>query len=96
YVVVFKNMKMVPVPDQAFGNFFEGDCYIVLYGSPDSSNSMDIHYWIGNSSSQDEQGAAAILVTQLDEFLGGSPVQHREVQAAESSKFRSYFRNGLM
>uniref|UniRef100_A0AAZ3SJA2 HP domain-containing protein n=1 Tax=Oncorhynchus tshawytscha TaxID=74940 RepID=A0AAZ3SJA2_ONCTS len=87
------NMKMVPVPDQAFGNFFEGDCYIVLYGS---SNSMDVHYWIGNSSSQDEQGAAAILVTQLDEFLGGSPVQHREVQAAESSKFRSYFRNGLI
>uniref|UniRef100_A0A8C7CRJ0 Villin-like n=1 Tax=Oncorhynchus kisutch TaxID=8019 RepID=A0A8C7CRJ0_ONCKI len=61
-----------------------------------SSNSMDVHYWIGNSSSQDEQGAAAILVTQLDEFLGGSPVQHREVQAAESSKFRSYFRNGLI
>uniref|UniRef100_A0A8K9X201 Villin-like n=1 Tax=Oncorhynchus mykiss TaxID=8022 RepID=A0A8K9X201_ONCMY len=90
------NMKMVPVPDQAFGNFFEGDCYIVLYRSQGSSNSMDIHYWIGNSSSQDEQGAAAILVTQLDEFLGGSPVQHREVQAAESSKFRSYFRNGLI
>uniref|UniRef100_A0A8C7CW86 Villin-like n=1 Tax=Oncorhynchus kisutch TaxID=8019 RepID=A0A8C7CW86_ONCKI len=95
---------MVPVPDQAFGNFFEGDCYVVLYthSSPDntgengSSNSMDVHYWIGNSSSQDEQGAAAILVTQLDEFLGGSPVQHREVQAAESSKFRSYFRNGLI
>uniref|UniRef100_A0AAZ3PTQ5 HP domain-containing protein n=1 Tax=Oncorhynchus tshawytscha TaxID=74940 RepID=A0AAZ3PTQ5_ONCTS len=90
------NMKMVPVPDQAFGNFFEGDCYIVLYRSQGSSNSMDVHYWIGNSSSQDEQGAAAILVTQLDEFLGGSPVQHREVQAAESSKFRSYFRNGLI
>uniref|UniRef100_A0A674BFY3 Villin-like n=1 Tax=Salmo trutta TaxID=8032 RepID=A0A674BFY3_SALTR len=91
-------MKMVPVPDQAFGNFFEGDCYIVLYHSKtvNGFNSMDIHYWIGNSSSQDEQGAAAILVTQLDEFLGGSPVQHREVQAAESSKFRSYFRNGLI
>uniref|UniRef100_A0A8C8IIR5 HP domain-containing protein n=1 Tax=Oncorhynchus tshawytscha TaxID=74940 RepID=A0A8C8IIR5_ONCTS len=92
----YTNMKMVPVPDQAFGNFFEGDCYIVLYRSQGSSNSMDVHYWIGNSSSQDEQGAAAILVTQLDEFLGGSPVQHREVQAAESSKFRSYFRNGLI
>lgn len=23
-------MKMVPVPEQAFGNFFEGDCYIIL------------------------------------------------------------------
>ena len=26
-------MQMVPVPSQAFGNFFEGDCYIILYVS---------------------------------------------------------------
>lgn len=62
----------------------------------DSGQSTDIHYWIGNSSSQDEQGAAAIYVTQLDEYLGGSPVQHREVQGNESPRFRSYFKNGLM
>uniref|UniRef100_A0AAR2JTA7 Gelsolin-like domain-containing protein n=1 Tax=Pygocentrus nattereri TaxID=42514 RepID=A0AAR2JTA7_PYGNA len=90
------NMKMVPVPEQAFGNFFEGDCYIVLHGSHDSSHSMDIHYWIGNVSSQDEQGAAAIYVTQLDEYLGGSPVQHREVQGCESQKFKGYFKNGII
>ena len=27
---VMQNMEMVPVPAQAYGNFFEGDCYIVL------------------------------------------------------------------
>ena len=32
-VVFIQNMKMVPVPAQGFGNFFEGDCYIVLYVS---------------------------------------------------------------
>ncbi|KAJ8375007.1 hypothetical protein SKAU_G00055870 [Synaphobranchus kaupii] len=90
------NMKMVPVPQQAFGNFFEGDCYIVLHESSDSAHSKNIHYWIGNTSSQDEQGAAAIYVTQLDEFLGGSPIQHREVQGFESSKFQSYFKNGIV
>ncbi|KAK5849641.1 hypothetical protein PBY51_013959 [Eleginops maclovinus] len=76
------NMQMVPVPAQGFGNFFEGDCYIVLYitQSKGSGQSADIHYWIGKSSSQDEQGAAAIYVTQLDEHLGGG----------------SYFKNGII
>uniref|UniRef100_A0A673IXT8 Advillin-like n=1 Tax=Sinocyclocheilus rhinocerous TaxID=307959 RepID=A0A673IXT8_9TELE len=89
-------MKMVPVPEQAYGNFFEGDCYIILNVSNSTTQSTDIHYWIGNTSSQDEQGAAAIYVTQLDEYLGGSPVQHREVQGCESAKFKSYFKNGLI
>lgn len=61
-----------------------------------SAQTADIHYWIGNTSSQDEQGAAAIYVTQLDEHLGGSPVQHREVQGYESPRFKGYFKNGLM
>ncbi|XP_067433885.1 villin-1 isoform X2 [Thunnus thynnus] len=92
------NMQMVPVPAQGFGNFFEGDCYIVLHISQNkgSGQTADIHYWIGNTSSQDEQGAAAIYVTQLDEYLGGRPVQHREVQGNESPRFRSYFKNGLI
>uniref|UniRef100_A0AAY4B1D0 HP domain-containing protein n=1 Tax=Denticeps clupeoides TaxID=299321 RepID=A0AAY4B1D0_9TELE len=88
------SMKMVPVPEQAYGNFFEGDCYIITIMDP--ARSTDIHYWIGNTSSQDEQGSAAIYVTQMDSFLGGSPVQHREVQSCESAKFRSYFKNGLI
>uniref|UniRef100_A0A3P8TM97 Villin like n=1 Tax=Amphiprion percula TaxID=161767 RepID=A0A3P8TM97_AMPPE len=99
FVVFFiQNMQMAPVPAQGFGNFFEGDCYIVLYIKQNrgSGQSIDIHYWIGKTSSQDEQGSAAIYVTQLDEFLGGSPVQHREVQGCESPRFRSYFKNGLI
>ncbi|XP_037550095.1 villin-1 [Nematolebias whitei] len=91
-------MQMVSVPSRAFGNFFEGDCYIVLNISKNqgSGESIDIHYWIGNSSSQDEQAAAAIYITQLDEYLGGNPVQHREMQSFESPQFRSYFKSGLI
>ncbi|XP_069559559.1 LOW QUALITY PROTEIN: villin-1 [Brachyistius frenatus] len=97
-VWTINKMQMVPVPANGFGNFFEGDCYIVLYirQSRGSAQSSDVHYWIGNTSSQDEQGAAAIYVTQLDEHLGGSPVQYREVQGCESPRFRSYFKNGLI
>ncbi|XP_037135577.1 villin-1 isoform X1 [Syngnathus acus] len=88
-------LQMVPLSAQSFGNFFEGDCYIVLHMSQ-NLGSADIHYWIGNTSSQDEQGAAAVFVTQLDEHLGGAPVQHREVQGHESPRFRGYFKNGII
>lgn len=61
-----------------------------------SSLSYDIHYWIGSQSSKDEQGAAAVYTIQLDEFLGCTPVQHREVQNHESDSFKGYFKQGIM
>ena len=53
---------------------------------------MHIHFWIGKDSSQDEQGIAAYKTVELDDALGGSPIQWREVQNHESSKFISYFK----
>ncbi|GAB1295636.1 Advillin [Apodemus speciosus] len=58
--------------------------------------SQNIHFWIGKDSSQDEQSCAAIYTTQLDDYLGGSPVQHREVQYHESDTFRGYFKQGII
>ena len=58
--------------------------------------SYDVHYWIGQASSQDEQGAAAIYTSQMDDFLKGRAVQHREVQGNESEAFRGYFKKGLV
>ncbi|XP_023076870.2 villin-1 [Piliocolobus tephrosceles] len=90
-------MQMVPVPSSTFGSFFDGDCYIILAIHKTASNlSYDIHYWIGQDSSLDEQGAAAIYTTQMDDFLKGRAVQHREVQGNESEAFRGYFKQGLV
>uniref|UniRef100_A0AAQ5ZYX0 HP domain-containing protein n=1 Tax=Amphiprion ocellaris TaxID=80972 RepID=A0AAQ5ZYX0_AMPOC len=97
-----EKMELVQIPEKSYGNFYEGDCYILLVHHPPphslttNSLSYDIHYWIGSESSQDEQGAAAVYTIQLDEFLGCTPVQHREVQHHESDSFRGYFKQGVI
>nr|XP_047935583.1 villin-1 [Anser cygnoides] len=92
-----ENMEMVPVPTKSYGNFYEGDCYVLLATRKTGNNfSYNIHYWLGKESSQDEQGAAAIYTTQMDEHLGSVAVQHREVQGHESETFRAYFKQGLI
>uniref|UniRef100_A0A8C5FUS1 Scinderin like a n=1 Tax=Gadus morhua TaxID=8049 RepID=A0A8C5FUS1_GADMO len=66
-----EKMDLKPVPSEAYGYFFTGDSYILLYTT--KAPSYYIHMWLGSESSADEQGAAAIFATQMDEFLGGGP-----------------------
>ncbi|NXK24065.1 VILI protein, partial [Arenaria interpres] len=92
-----ENMEMVPVPTKSYGNFYEGDSYVLLSTRKSGSSfSYNIHYWLGKDSSQDEQGAAAIYTTQMDDHLGTVAVQYREVQGHESETFRAYFKQGLI
>ncbi|XP_038159441.1 advillin [Cyprinodon tularosa] len=92
-----EKMELVQVPEKSFGNFYEGDCYVLLFTQKlKSSLSYNVHFWIGSESSQDEQGAAAVYTIQLDDFLGSAPVQYREVQHNESDTFKGYFKNGII
>uniref|UniRef100_A0A8C2WWA0 Advillin n=1 Tax=Cyclopterus lumpus TaxID=8103 RepID=A0A8C2WWA0_CYCLU len=92
-----EKMELVQVPEKSYGNFYEGDCYVLLSTQKVSSSlCYDIHYWIGSQSTQDEQGAAAVYTIQLDEFLGSTPIQHREVQNHESDAFKGYFKQGII
>ncbi|XP_057714438.1 scinderin like b isoform X1 [Corythoichthys intestinalis] len=88
-----ENLDLKPVPKALHGNFYTGDAYLLLFTT--SAPSYNIHMWLGDECSQDESGAAAIFAMQLDDFLGGGPVQFRELQRSESNTFLGYFKSGV-
>lgn len=49
----------------------------------------------GEKSTGDEQMACAMLAIQLDNFLGGEPIQHRHVQGYETPEFMALFPRGV-
>uniref|UniRef100_A0A8C9HFZ3 Villin like n=1 Tax=Piliocolobus tephrosceles TaxID=591936 RepID=A0A8C9HFZ3_9PRIM len=91
---------MVPVPEGAYGNFFEEHCYVILHvpQSPKATQgaSSDLHYWVGKQAGAEAQGTAAAFQQRLQEELGGQTVLHCEAQAHESDCFCSYFRPGII
>ncbi|XP_067609895.1 villin-like protein isoform X6 [Pseudorca crassidens] len=100
HIWITENLKMVPVPERAYGNFFEEHCYIVLHVPQSlkatSGAPKDLHYWVGKEAGVEAQGTAGSFVQHLQEALGGATVQHREAQGHESACFRSYFRPGII
>uniref|UniRef100_A0A667ZU83 Scinderin n=1 Tax=Myripristis murdjan TaxID=586833 RepID=A0A667ZU83_9TELE len=91
-----ENMELVPVPESLHGNFYAGDAYVILRTVKQKATFFyELHYWLGKECSQDESTAAAIFTVQLDDYLGGKPVQYRELQGVESTAFTSYFKGGI-
>ncbi|XP_069007055.1 scinderin like a [Embiotoca jacksoni] len=88
-----EKMELKLVPTELHGDFYNGDSYIVLCTT--LAPSYNVHSWIGDEASKDESGAAAILITQLDDHLGGAAIQFNEFQNRESLTFLSYFKSGI-
>lgn len=102
FVWRIENFAVVPVPKGSYGQFYDGDSYIVLHSqqikSSSSSNqedknklTHDIHFLLGAHTSQDEAGTAAYKTVELDSFLNGAATQHRELQACPSPAFLALF-----
>eukprot|EP00980_Cylindrotheca_fusiformis_P013223 scaffold3359_cov123-Cylindrotheca_fusiformis.AAC.27 len=89
-----EKFQVKPWPKEQYGEFFKGDSYIVLKTyKEEGSDSLkhDLHIWIGSESTQDEYGAAAYKMVEADDYLGGIPVEHRQVEGRESAEFQSLF-----
>lgn len=94
-----ENFEVVPWPKEKYGQFYDGDSFIVLHsyklGGQNQGDGQklghDVFFWLGSHTSQDEAGVAAYKTVELDEFLRGRAAQHREVQASPSDAFMELF-----
>jgi gelsolin len=96
YVWRIENFAVIAWPRQRYGQFYDGDSYIVLrsykVGRQDEEKlGHDIFFWLGTKTSQDEAGTAAYKTVELDEFLHGHATQHREIQQQPSNEFVALF-----
>jgi hypothetical protein len=85
------------VPKNEYRKFYRGDSYVLLYTYKEANTDAllyNVHFWIGSESSQDEYGVAAYKTVELDDLLGGKPVQYRECEGYESELWLSYFKPG--
>jgi gelsolin len=83
-------------PKEKQAELFDGDSFIFLNTyEVDKVLKWNVHFWLGKYTSQDEAGTAAYKTVELDDFLGGTPVQYREVQGFESDAFLSLFPHGI-
>jgi len=93
-----EKFKVVSWPQDQYGSFYDGDSYICLHTYKKEGKeafSWDVHFWLGTHTTQDEAGTAAYKTVELDDLLGGAPIQHREVQGHESDMFLGYFKNEI-
>ena len=93
-----KRSKVEITSDKLKGQFYAGDSYIVLYEYKEASgrDAAFIYYWQGLKSSQDEKADSAILSMQLDEEMGGYPVQCRVVMNKEPAHFMKIFEKRMV
>jgi len=91
-----EQFKVVAWPKETYGNFFEGDSYIVLVTSKDPDTgtlNYHIHFWLGETTTQDEMGTAAYKTVELSDLLDGGAHQSREVMNHESQAFKGLFKH---
>jgi len=83
-----QKFKVKKWPKDRYGEFYQGDSYIILHTiKVEDKLAYDVYFWLGSETTQDEAGTAAYKTVELDDLLGDLPVQYREVHGNESQRF---------
>ncbi|XP_068092939.1 scinderin-like [Hyperolius riggenbachi] len=80
----------VAVDPETYGQFYGGDCYIILYSS---AKGTIIYNWQGNASTKDEITMSAFLTVQLDRSLKAGATHTRVVQGKEPPHLLAIFKD---
>uniref|UniRef100_A0A4W5QXR0 Scinderin like b n=1 Tax=Hucho hucho TaxID=62062 RepID=A0A4W5QXR0_9TELE len=87
----------VAVDPSSYGQFYGGDCYLILYSYRLGGREQHIIYtWQGLKCTQDELAASAFMTVKLDDSMGGAPVQVRVTQGQEPPHLMSLFQGKPM
>lgn len=96
-VWAIKDFKLDPIDPANHGEFYGGDSYVIAYTYLVNGRERGlVYFWLGNESTADERGSAALLCKETDarKFNGGA-AQIRVTQGKEPAHFRAIFK-GLM
>ncbi|CAM9773741.1 unnamed protein product [Ectocarpus sp. 12 AP-2014] len=92
-----EDFKLAPWPKELYGQFYGGDCYVMLYTYlVGGKESYLIYFWQGRESTQDEIGASALLAKEMDDKLNDAAVQVRVVMGKEPKHMRNLFKGHLV
>ncbi|XP_072918799.1 scinderin-like [Hemitrygon akajei] len=89
-----EGFKKEPVDPSSYGQFYGGDCYLILYTykSGDTEKHL-IYIWQGSKATTDELGTSAALAVELDQQMKDLPVQVRVTQGQEPPHLLSIFKD---
>jgi len=92
-----ENMDKKPLPKEQYGEFFTGDSYIVQFSyKVNGKDKYILYFWQGRDSSNDERGASALLVKDMDDKLNHQATQVRVVQGKEPNHFLGLFKGHMV
>ncbi|XP_072269049.1 scinderin-like [Pyxicephalus adspersus] len=80
----------VPVEPETYGQFYGGDCYIILYSG---AKGTVIYTWQGNKANKDEITMSAFLTVQLDRSMKAGATHTRVAQGKEPPHLLAIFKD---